>query len=354
MENAEDVTSRLLNTSGVVHGNFEQNTEKLHSVTIKEYHYFTGHTGSQGIPGKTGGIRYNIDISPNGNYKSDHVSYDNPNFSLTRGLTYYFNIQTPGHPFWICTDRTNTPINGYSRAINNGTDNSTIEFTVPFDAPDMLYYTCANHGHMSGIISICDFGPTGPTGPSGGPTGDSGPTGPTGDLGGPTGPTGVTGPTGPTSESSICTYINCYSTSSQVIPTGYPVVFENNNLVYGCCDHSMNTPGIFVWKAGNYSVFTNIYHIETCQFSLYKNRSEIIPGTTVGSISGSTQNSIVSFITISDADIRFQTDLSPTGNACLIELVNTTSIIPYVTLYDSSGLGFSIPQINASICLSML
>jgi len=64
---------------------------------------------------------------------------------------------------------------------NNGTQNGTIIFEVPYNAPQ-LYYVCQNHSMMAGSIIVSDLGPTGPQGPTGpiatGPTGLEGPTGP--------------------------------------------------------------------------------------------------------------------------------------------------------------------------------
>lgn len=39
---------------------------------------------------------------------------------------------------------------------NNGTTSGTITFTVPFDAPNTLYYVCQFHGTMAGTLSITD------------------------------------------------------------------------------------------------------------------------------------------------------------------------------------------------------
>jgi hypothetical protein len=79
----------------------------------------------------------------------------NPTLNLSKGQTYTFVIEAIGHPFWIKT----TPVTGTGNAYNdgvtnNGTDNGTITFTVPEDAPDTLYYICQIHGAMQGQINI--------------------------------------------------------------------------------------------------------------------------------------------------------------------------------------------------------
>lgn len=100
-------------------------------------------------------------VVPNGTFSawlidntSDYVSGSNsdPTLVLVRGLTYQFTINATGHPFWI----TATPGSGsFSVGVtNNGTSNGTITFTVPVDAPAMLYYYCSVHAAMSGTITI--------------------------------------------------------------------------------------------------------------------------------------------------------------------------------------------------------
>jgi len=90
-----------------------------------------------------------------GNYVINSVLV-NPLLRLVRGQTYTFNVNAPGHPFWIKTalttgDTTDIYNNGLG---NNGTDNGTITFFVPFDAPDTLYYVCQFHPTMQGTLSI--------------------------------------------------------------------------------------------------------------------------------------------------------------------------------------------------------
>ena len=111
---------------------------------------------------------------------------NNPTINLFRGVTYYFNVNASGHPFWIKTSPVTGTGSAYSSGVtNNGTDVGIITFAVPFDAPSTLYYICQIHSSMQGQINISDMGVTGPTGPAGGGgggTGFTGPTGPTGSV----------------------------------------------------------------------------------------------------------------------------------------------------------------------------
>ena len=82
----------------------------------------------------------------------------NPNLTLERGVTYTFNIDASGHPFWIQTvPAPYDPNNIYNTGVtNNGTDNGVITFQVASNAPDDLYYVCQFHSAMTGSISVVD------------------------------------------------------------------------------------------------------------------------------------------------------------------------------------------------------
>ena len=137
----------------------------------------TGLTGNTGATGSSGGITLSVVNSGASSYTIN--GSNNPTLSFIRGHRYVINISASGHPFWI-----QTVSGGYSSGnvynsglTNNGTDNGTIIFEVPFDAPQ-LYYACQYHSSMAGSISVSNLGPTGPIGPTG-PTGPTGATGAT-------------------------------------------------------------------------------------------------------------------------------------------------------------------------------
>ena len=81
----------------------------------------------------------------------------NPDFTFRRGGMYTFNVNTPGHPFYINTSQGTGTANTYNSAVvNNGAVSGTIIFTVPTDAPNTLYYNCEFHGSMTGMINVTD------------------------------------------------------------------------------------------------------------------------------------------------------------------------------------------------------
>ena len=82
----------------------------------------------------------------------------NPTLNLLRGFTYTFNINASGHPFYIQTvSGAYSSGNVYNDGITgNGTESGTLTFTVPYNAPNTLYYVCQNHSSMNGTINISD------------------------------------------------------------------------------------------------------------------------------------------------------------------------------------------------------
>jgi len=182
-------------------------------------------------------------------------------------------------------------------------------------------------------------------------TGSPGPIGETGNVG----DTGPMGPPGPPGQLGISnTFLNIYNTSHQQVLKNTPILFESNNYIQGSCAHLPGTSQIYLWNPGFYYVYTNIYHIEGCQFSIFKNVNSVIPGSTIGSLTGSAQNSSIVILQVTPDDIVAPCESAPDGKACLIEVYNNTPYIPFVTLYDSSGLGYAIPQINATLSIFLL
>jgi hypothetical protein len=106
---------------------------------------------------------YNVTNSGSGAYVI--LSTNNPTITLVRGITYYFAVAAPGHPFWINSVSGTGTENAYSSGVtNNGIDNSTVIFIVPLNAPNTLYYNCQFHGSMAGtfdIINLAEFGGSG-------------------------------------------------------------------------------------------------------------------------------------------------------------------------------------------------
>lgn len=142
------------------------------------------------------------------------------------------------------------------------------------------------------------------------------------------------------------TFLHIYNNEYQKINQNSPVLFNNHNSIHGNCYHEPRTSQIFVWKTGFYHIYTTIYHQECCQYSLFKNSTDLIPGSIIGNNS---VNSII--IPITYDDFIMDCSYSPCGSACSIELVNITPTLEYITLYDMSGSSDTFPRINSSITL---
>jgi hypothetical protein len=131
-------------------------------------------------------------------YKFSPGLTPNPSLKLYRGQTYKFEIDTPGHPIAFSTDRRflpgdaiaettqelidgeivtqNSQVNfqgdenvssvynkGITKTQNNQeiqtvyVESGIIEFTIPLEAPDRLYYVSRNDVNASGIFKIYDI-----------------------------------------------------------------------------------------------------------------------------------------------------------------------------------------------------
>ena len=82
---------------------------------------------------------------------------NDPTLTLSRGHTYIFENRSGGHPFYIKTSIANGGTNdAYNTGVTNngGAGGTEIVFTVPHDAPDLLYYQCSSHSNMAGQLKI--------------------------------------------------------------------------------------------------------------------------------------------------------------------------------------------------------
>ena len=82
---------------------------------------------------------------------------DNPTLTVVRGCSYTFNVNAPGHPFWIKLVQGSGTGNSYDDGVTgNGTQTGAISWTVPLDAPDTLFYNCQFHAAMTGTVEVTD------------------------------------------------------------------------------------------------------------------------------------------------------------------------------------------------------
>lgn len=169
-----------------------------------------GDLGEQGVQGIAGGVSYDLKVVTVSSAKKYTVNDSLfPNLSFIRGFTYFFrqsDISNVGEKAFIATvggtlaQANKYHINGtnlYSYSGAEGVDGK-LTISVPWDAPDTLYYASETAGsNLGGIISVNNLGPKGETGEIGvsGKDGAIGPVGPQGSDGA-RGSAGLTGSQG--------------------------------------------------------------------------------------------------------------------------------------------------------------
>lgn len=104
---------------------------------------------------------YIVDAVTNKDYEiegTDLKKSENPSLTLKRGETYEFIVNAYDHPFYIKTEKVEGKNKAYNKGVsNNGAqDGAKLIFSVPMDAPDVLYYVCRYHKMMAGELNIID------------------------------------------------------------------------------------------------------------------------------------------------------------------------------------------------------
>jgi hypothetical protein len=128
----------------------------------------SGDTSVSGVVTATdSGLYTNFDVTNSGasayQFASTGIGFtqntNNPTLYLIRGKKYQFSVNASGHPFWIKTSQTTGTGDQYNDGVtNNGVQSGIITFSVPFNAPSLLYYICQFHSGMNGKIYIIDAG----------------------------------------------------------------------------------------------------------------------------------------------------------------------------------------------------
>ena len=79
---------------------------------------------------------------------------NDPTLYLTRGKTYRFENGTGAHAIRIQSADDGTSGTLYNTGVTNNNTTGTVIVEVQHDAPDVLYYQCASHANMKGILYI--------------------------------------------------------------------------------------------------------------------------------------------------------------------------------------------------------
>ena len=119
---------------------------------------YGGHTAFSDESDPTG-TNYTVTVAQNAyGVNKYHINgVDRPVLKLNRGGTYTFTIDSgtnTNHPFKFSTTSNGTHGGGAEYPTQLSGSASPYSFTVPMDAPSVLYYYCGIHTLMGGVIGI--------------------------------------------------------------------------------------------------------------------------------------------------------------------------------------------------------
>jgi hypothetical protein len=170
----------IANTSASIKaGNSEQimlgvtsSLETINSISASfsiVYNILANGTGSNILPIPANHQKsFVIKNNNSSSYDFDGIG-SNPTLTLFRGQTYKFNVSAVEksggieYPFWIRTKQLEGITDTYDYnigVVNNGDSRGTITFTVPYNAPNKLYYVSQNKSSMGGKIEVVNSSTT--------------------------------------------------------------------------------------------------------------------------------------------------------------------------------------------------
>ncbi|MFP6603583.1 MAG: hypothetical protein VB862_13710, partial [Pirellulaceae bacterium] len=125
------------------------NTSQTINVTVKQSKFIKGQNAYHMADGSGSG---------------GGAALEAPTLYVYRGQSYTFSFSgfaTATHPFYLSTTGASSWVAGnkngeYTTGVTSASD--SLAFNVPSDAPDVLYYHCANHAGMGGRIEIYTAG----------------------------------------------------------------------------------------------------------------------------------------------------------------------------------------------------
>ena len=87
-----------------------------------------------------------------GNDRNGTLTGNDPTLTLKVGDTVNFDVDAPGHPFYLKTLAGTGTGNTINSVSNNGTTNQTVSWTP--NTAGTYYYQCSLHGAMVGRIIV--------------------------------------------------------------------------------------------------------------------------------------------------------------------------------------------------------
>jgi len=107
------------------------------------------------VDSRIGNITYNVAASGGAYSFTGGVTGTNPSITIVKGSVLTFNVNSPGHPFWIKTANiTGTDYAVTTDISNNGTQSGAIVWNTSNISTGTYYYICQYHSYMVGSITV--------------------------------------------------------------------------------------------------------------------------------------------------------------------------------------------------------
>jgi hypothetical protein len=135
-------------------------------VNYRDYYWLPGGPVSVPVAGQADTITstYTVSIVDDADNRAYLFTPDgltrNPNLKLYRGQTYIFEIDCPNYGIAFKTVRETGDSYFYTTGVSTGNqyvEKGTIEFTVPVDAPNIIYYVSQSDVNTGGIFKVYDI-----------------------------------------------------------------------------------------------------------------------------------------------------------------------------------------------------
>ena len=133
-------------------------------TNFREYYWLPNGPQTVSVKGQNTEVEstYTVSLVDNGDNVAFLFSPDgktqNPSLKLYRGITYTFNISTPGLPFSIRTKRTlDDGFNLNSGISAQSIEDGTITLTCTSETPNELYYIADNDINNAGLIKVANI-----------------------------------------------------------------------------------------------------------------------------------------------------------------------------------------------------
>jgi hypothetical protein len=135
-------------------------------VNYRDYYWLPLGPTSIPIAGQSDNIvsTYTVSIVDDGNNRAYLFSPDgltrNPTLRLYRGQTYRFEVNCPNNGIAFKTVRETGDSFFYTDGVSTGNtyvESGIIEFTIPIDSPNVMYYVSKNDADTGGVLTIYDI-----------------------------------------------------------------------------------------------------------------------------------------------------------------------------------------------------